>query len=207
MNQYVQYGCGLCAPPTWRNFDASPTLRLQKIPIMRRFFMTEEFPRFPENVEYGDIVKGLPVPSNYCRAIFCSHVLEHLALDDFCRALKNTYSYLENRGIFRFVLPDLEQLARNYLDSEEVNASYLFMVSSCLGKSSRPRGWKGFLREFLGNSAHLWMWDFRSLFAELEKVGFREIRRAKFADSKEPLFHDVEDRDRWINSLCIECVK
>jgi len=24
---YVQYGCGFCAPATWRNFDASPTLR------------------------------------------------------------------------------------------------------------------------------------------------------------------------------------
>ena len=26
-NIYVQYGCGLCAPKEWVNFDVSPTLR------------------------------------------------------------------------------------------------------------------------------------------------------------------------------------
>src|SRR5262245_22988509 len=30
---YVQYGCGLSAPDDWLNFDASPTLWLQLIPV------------------------------------------------------------------------------------------------------------------------------------------------------------------------------
>ncbi|HEX8242224.1 MAG TPA: hypothetical protein VF541_01965 [Longimicrobium sp.] len=29
---HAQYGCGPCAPAGWRNFDASPTLRLQRLP-------------------------------------------------------------------------------------------------------------------------------------------------------------------------------
>ena len=32
--KYVQYGCGLSAPNEWINFDVSPTLRIQKIPII-----------------------------------------------------------------------------------------------------------------------------------------------------------------------------
>ena len=207
MNEHVHYGCGLQAPPTWRNFDASPTLRLQKVPLLRRYLLSGKYPIFPRNVEYGHIVKGLPVSANSCRAIYCSHVLEHLALDEFRIALKNTYSYLESKGVFRLVVPDLEQLARNYLDSKDVNASYLFMENSGLGKKTRHSGPEGFLRDFFGNSSHLWMWDFRSLSTELQQVGFKEIRSARFGDSKDSRFHDVEDEDRWTSSFCIECVK
>ncbi|MCI5142460.1 MAG: methyltransferase type 11, partial [Candidatus Electrothrix sp. ATG1] len=31
--QFIHYGCGLSAPESWLNFDASPTLRLQRIPL------------------------------------------------------------------------------------------------------------------------------------------------------------------------------
>jgi hypothetical protein len=207
MNKYVQFGCGLCAPLSWRNFDASPTLRLQKVPLLRRFFMNEKYPIFPKNVEYGNIVKGLPVNKESCRAIFCSHVLEHLSLNDFRVAIKNTYLYLEKGGLFRFIVPDLEKLAREYINSNEVNASYQFMEKTRLGKRTRESNMMGFLREFLGNSHHLWMWDFKSLNHELQDVGFIEIRPAEFGDSEEPLFKDVEDKNRWIDSLCIQCKK
>lgn len=33
---FIQYGCGLSAPNDWINFDASPTLRIQKFPILGR---------------------------------------------------------------------------------------------------------------------------------------------------------------------------
>lgn len=206
-DRYVQYGCGLCAPLTWRNFDASPTLRLQKIPLLRRFFLNGAYPVFPSNVEYGNIVKGLPVRSNSCRAIFCSHVLEHLALQDFRIAVRNTYSYLEPDGLFRLIVPDLEKLAGDYVNSKDADASHRFMERSRLGRRSRASSLAGFLREFLGNSSHLWMWDFTSLSAEMRNAGFREIRRAEFGDSDELYFRDVEDEGRWIDAFCMECVK
>lgn len=207
MHQYVQYGCGLCAPVTWRNYDASPTLRLQSIPVLGRLFMGGQFPVFPKNVEYGDIVKGLPLTTGSCRAIYCSHVLEHLALEVVPTALVHTHFYLEHDGIFRFVLPDLEQLAQDYLGSVDPDASHVFMRQSCLGKKSRQFGLKRFLREWLGNSAHLWMWDFKAIEKELQKVGFREIRRAYYGDSQDPQFKEVEDKGRWQNCLGIECVR
>lgn len=86
---FVQYGCHHCAPKTWQNFDASPTLRFERFPILGKLY-TKNPTRFPENVEYGDIVKGLPLPSNSCDGVYASHVLEHLALEDIRVALKNT---------------------------------------------------------------------------------------------------------------------
>ena len=80
--QYIQYGSGWCAPKGWRNFDASPTLRFERIPILGRLY-TENQERFPKNVEYGDIISGLPVSDNSCQVVYCSHILEHLALEDF----------------------------------------------------------------------------------------------------------------------------
>ena len=74
----VQYGCGWYAPEGWRNFDASPTLRFERIPLLGRLY-TKNTERFPENVEYGDIVAGLPISDNSCQAVYCSHILEHLA--------------------------------------------------------------------------------------------------------------------------------
>src|SRR5882724_7131927 len=32
--EYVHYGCLFCAPESWLNFDASPTLRFERIPIL-----------------------------------------------------------------------------------------------------------------------------------------------------------------------------
>jgi hypothetical protein len=110
-------------------------------------------------------------------------------------------------GIFRFVLPDLEQLARNYINSSDVGASICFMEQSGLGRKTRTRGIEGFFREWLGNSFHFWMWDFKSISLELEQVGFKRIRRAEFGDSKEPHFADVEDLGRWKICLGVECVK
>jgi hypothetical protein len=201
---YLQYGCGLSAPPGWRNFDASPTLRLQRVPVLGRLVAGGEYPRFPGNVEYGDIVRGLPVPAGSCRAIYCSHVLEHLALEDCRKALANTWQCLERDGRFRLVLPDLEQIARDYVSSDGPRASVRFMEQSGLGKTARPAGLKGLLRDWLGNSSHLWMWDFKALSAELRQTGFRDVRRAEYGDSEDPRFREVEDADRWRNGVGIE---
>ena len=60
---YVQYGCGLCAPPGWVHFDISPTLRLQRLPIIGAVFAARGSVKFTTNVRYGDIVRGLQLPS------------------------------------------------------------------------------------------------------------------------------------------------
>ncbi|MBN2303577.1 MAG: methyltransferase domain-containing protein [Anaerolineae bacterium] len=203
----VQYGCGLCAPTTWRNFDISPSMRLQRLPIIGRFFKGGRFPDWPANVEYGNIVTGLPVAPNSCRAIYCSHVLEHLALDEFRRALQHTYRYLEPGGVFRFVLPDLEFFIKRYLMSDQPDAALKFVGNTRLGRTTRPRGLRGLLHCALSNSAHLWMWDFKGLSHELQQAGFVDIRRAEFGDSALPYFQDVEDPAKWPNRLGIECMK
>jgi SAM-dependent methyltransferase len=207
---YVQYGCGLCAPEEWINFDISPTLRIQKIPVLGDLIKGKTTVVFPANVKYGDIVKGLPVPDDSCDAVFCSHTLEHLSLEDFKTALTNTYRILKPGGIFRCIVPDLEVAAREYiqgLDAGRKDASIQFLSSVLLGQHSRPRGLKQLVKSALGNSHHLWMWDVHSLSLELEKAGFRNIRPCTFDDSNDPMFRLVESEGRYWHAAAIECIR
>src|ERR1700722_239959 len=191
MGIYVQYGCGLSAPAAWINFDISPTLRIQKTPIINVLLKNQMNTRFPENVRYGDIVKGLPIDANSCDGLYCSHVLEHLSLQDFRKALRNSYKILKTGGIFRCVVPDLEYAARNYLqrlDNAESDASIQFMSGTLLGTEKRPRGLKEQIGNMFGNSHHLWMWDRKSLSEELKAAGFQSVRPCKFNDSSDEMF-------------------
>ncbi len=134
-------------------------------------------------------------------------MLEHLALDDFDTALKNSYSYLEPGGVFRFALPDLEQLARTYLDDPDPDASMRFMQDTYLGTKHRARGLRGLVVYSLGNSAHLWLWDEKSMAKKLAEHGFKDIRRARFGDAEDPRFNDVEEESRFTGCLAMQCRK
>lgn len=203
---YVQFGAGLCGPEDWTNFDVSPTLRLQRLPLVGGLFGGIG-PKFPKTVRYGDVIRGLPVAENSCDAIYCSHVLEHLSLADFRTALRNTYKYLKPGGRFRFVLPDLEQLISDYQASGGSDAAMKFMKDSYLGHESRKKGLAGLLRSSIGNSAHLWMWDYKAMEDELAKAGFVNIRRASYGDSGDAHFDSVEVEGRWQGALGVECFK
>ena len=115
-SKYVQYGCGFTAPGEWTNYDASPTLRFERLPFLGKLY-TRNKQRFPQNVKYGDIVAGLPEATDSCDGIYCSHVLEHLAYQDFLMALKNTWLILKPGGKFRGVVPDLKSAVQRYMDN------------------------------------------------------------------------------------------
>lgn len=203
---YVQYGSAWCAPEGWLNFDVSPTMRLERIPLVGRLIRRNPQP-FPPNVKYGDIVRGLPLEEGSCSCIYCSHVLEHLSLEDFRTALRNTHVLLKENGIFRFVVPDLRILATRFVNDESSASALRFMQVTGLGQEKRERGLQKFVVEWLGNTRHRWMWDYPSIATELEKAGFRNIRRAYFHDSNDPMFLKVEEKERWEDCLGVECVK
>jgi SAM-dependent methyltransferase len=195
----VQYGCGLSCPEGWINFDASPVLRLQKLPVVGGVVRRYTTP-FPPAVRYGDIVGGLPFPDNSVDHVYASHVLEHLSLSDFERAVQNTHRMLKQGGVFRLIVPDLEYRARRYLekiDGGDSAASIWFMRATLLGLEKRPRSIMGFARNLIGNSAHLWMWDRHSIAEVLTKVGFINVRRCQIGDSLISAFTAVEEEDRF----------
>jgi SAM-dependent methyltransferase len=204
--EYIHYGGSWAgpAPAEFINFDASPTLLFERIPVVGRLY-TKNAARFPINVAYGDITKGLPLEPGKAKGVYCSHVLEHLALDDCRAALANTRNLLSSGGLFRFVLPDLRFLVNRYHGGHI--SSLEFISETGLGSLRRPRGFRGLLEGVLGNSTHLWMWDEEAMMIELINAGFSQSRRAHYGDSKDPMFKLVEDKGRWQDCLGFECTK
>lgn len=202
----VQFGCAWCAPRGWRNFDASPALRFEKIPVIGRLY-TKNHARFPDNAEYGDVVKGLPFRDGSVDVVYCAHVLEHLSLEDARTALAETFRILRPGGVFRMVPPDLEAAIRNYQNKPGPGAAHRFMEETLLGEKKRARGIMAFLDAWIGFSRHRWMWDFETLRMELELAGFTGVRRAVMGDSVLADFSDIEESARWTGFLGAECVK
>ena len=208
MSLNVQYGCGLSAPDGWKNFDSSPTLRLQKLPLIGRFIKKVEFsPR----ILYGDILKRLPgISLQSCDAIYCSHVLEHLCLEDCRAAIQNTFNLLKEEGVFRCVVPDLESAINKYTDrlnSGVLTAGNSFMYDTLLGIDRRPKSLKEKIIFLLGNSHHLWMWDKYTLEEELKNAGFSSVRMCFFNDSINKDFYYVEEISRFNGAIAFEAIK
>lgn len=210
---YLHIGCGITVSDQWLNMDTSPTLRLSKIPIVGSMIGSLlKAPKWPQSVQCGNIVKGLSLPRGSCSLIFASHVLEHLGLQDFHKALEHLHFYLRPNGILRIIVPDLECYLKIYdeqlRDKKLVpQAACQFMINSHLGCSGSRSGIFRRLREALANSRHQWLWDFYSLSDALVQHGFAKIRRSRFGDGSHPLFKLVEEEHRFKNAICLEATK
>jgi len=92
----VNVGCGEVCHPDWVNLDVSPS--------------------HPGVLPY-DLRKGLPFPDAHCDACYSSHVLEHMGRDEAERFLRECHRVTKPKGVVRIVVPDLEDVARAYLDA------------------------------------------------------------------------------------------
>ena len=206
---YLNIGCGYKAPAGWLNVDSSPTARIEKLPLVGALLgkLSGNPMQFPDNVRYGNIISGRFLPDDSVDAVYASHVLEHLALNDMRSALANIYRMMRPGGTIRAIVPDLAARAEAYViraRAGDVDAAESFMRSCYLGRETRPRGLIGNVRSVFGGSDHLWMWDEASMRRELERVGFTDIRRASFGDSPDPMFAAVEDPTRFIDDGVVE---
>lgn len=93
--QMLNLGCGRQFHPAWVNVDLVP---------------------INQSVCKVDISRGLPFSDNRFDAIYHSHLLEHLDHNQGQMLIGECFRALKPGGILRIVVPDLEQIARLYLD-------------------------------------------------------------------------------------------
>ncbi len=97
--QLLNVGCGRHFHPAWRNLDVTS---------------------FDPAVESCDLRTGLPAPDSQYDMVYHSHVLEHLSPADGRALISECYRVLKPGGILRIAVPDLEQIARLYLQHLEL---------------------------------------------------------------------------------------
>lgn len=216
---YVQFGAGNEAIPGWLNFDSSMTLRIQKMFLVGRLLRSRLNCVFDDDIRYGDIVRGLPVPLESVDGLFGSHILEHLTYTDFSAALKNSYSCLKPGGRFRIIVPDLAAYIIRYQEaktSEDAvrrrRAAYEFCKDTGLGGEAARRTLFARALDCFSNSRHHWMWDYEGLAHALADHGFTGITRFKKGACEDNMFLQLE-RDhqfgdgKMVYGLAVECRK
>jgi len=98
MSRLLNFGCGGVVHPAWVNMDAVPVAA---------------------GVIAHDLRKGFPYANESFDAVYGSHVLEHLEPTGAARLLRECWRILKPDGIARIAVPDLEAIARLYLESLE----------------------------------------------------------------------------------------
>ncbi len=94
----LNIGCGYVFHPDWINIDLVST---------------------SEHVMACDIKKGLPFEDQSIDAIYSSHVIEHLTRKEAENIMKEITRVIKPMGILRIAVPDLERIAREYLEALE----------------------------------------------------------------------------------------
>jgi predicted SAM-dependent methyltransferase len=102
MTRLLNIGCGATFHGDWVNVDAAPAS--------------------PDVIAH-DLASGLPFPDGHFQAVYASHVLEHFDPDGGMRLLRDCHRVLQPGGIARIVVPDLEPIAKSYLQSLEAAAN------------------------------------------------------------------------------------
>ncbi|MDX1976967.1 MAG: methyltransferase domain-containing protein [Pseudanabaenaceae cyanobacterium bins.68] len=92
---YLNLGCGNTFDSHWINLDVSPSAK---------------------EVKKWDVREGLPFDNDSIDACYSSHVFEHLNIDEARKLLSECIRVLKPEGIIRLVVPDLEAIAKIYLD-------------------------------------------------------------------------------------------
>jgi len=90
----INLGCGAHSIDGWMNVDSRKT---------------------GDNVIVHDLHQGVPFEDNSIDVVYHSHVLEHFARSDATFFLRECYRVLKPGGVIRIVVPDLEELCREYL--------------------------------------------------------------------------------------------
>jgi SAM-dependent methyltransferase len=96
--RYLNIGCGRRYHRDWVNLDldsADPA-------IIRH-----------------DVTRGMPFESSQFEAVYHSHLLEHLKPEQGERLINECFRILKPEGTLRIVVPDLERIARLYLETHE----------------------------------------------------------------------------------------
>jgi len=175
----INLGCGRTPTKGWKNFDNSYSLRLGKIPFLPelllkcRIILPEQYDYIQftrmHAIDYGDIIRGLPVENSSAEVIYSSHVLEHLDRREVDLYLKEARRILCPGGLLRLVVPDLSLM----IDKYNLNLDADALITELYLSQDRPRTFAQRLRAtIVGSRNHQWAYDGSSLSQVLLRNGF-----------------------------------
>ena len=96
--RYLNLGCGTRFCPDWENVDFASTT---------------------PGVRAHNLLEGIPFPDTSFDLVYHSHILEHFPKKQALAFLRECHRVLMPGGVIRIAVPDLERIARFYLEALE----------------------------------------------------------------------------------------
>lgn len=156
--------------------------------------------RYQPGVDIVDNIQFLrKIENNSIELIYSSHVLEHVSRWNIHSVISRWYDLLIPKGILRIAVPDFESICRYYLKTGKLNDVCGMLYGG---------------QDYDENNHH-WVWDFNLLANDLEKAGFKQIKRYDWKLTDHCMIDDYSqsylphmDKDNGqLMSLNIEAVK
>lgn len=92
----LNLGCGNTYHKKWTNID---------------FISNSEY------VQTHNLLKGIPFSENSFDVVYHSHVLEHFSKNDGINFIQECFRVLDINGVLRIAVPNLEEIAKEYLEN------------------------------------------------------------------------------------------
>lgn len=160
---------------------------------------------------------NIKLPDESCEVVFCSHVFEHIPHTRLPVVLSEINRILRPGGILRLLTPDLETIAKAYVEKNEdffrqakeedeslrTDLGFGGMLMNFIVSPGQDTAlFDRNLRTFIAGYAHIYSYDYSMLETMLRKLGYSP-KKARFNDSeipelKEPL-HVVGLEKKWQN--------
>jgi predicted SAM-dependent methyltransferase len=151
-----------------------------------------------------DAARPWPFPDGCARAVRSEHMVEHLTWDEAAFCIREMYRVLEPGGVCRICTPDLEGIARAYLERDphvlDVHREHGYLAPT----------WSHLPNNYLRMWGHRYVFDAESLTVLLDEAGFREVERTRFGQSRHAVLdktdsHDPEELEPLV--VCVDAVK
>lgn len=151
-----------------------------------------------------DASKPWPLPDGCARAVRAEHMIEHLSWDEAALCIREIARVLEPGGLCRICTPDLEGIARAYLERDTR------ILTAHRKDGYVAPTWSHMPNNYLRMWGHNFVFDFDALRFLLEGAGFEQVERTGFNESRHELLegtdtHDMGELERLV--VCVDAVK
>jgi predicted SAM-dependent methyltransferase len=207
----LNLGSGPRAVPGWVNIDRSPNVWLDRAPVLKRamhrarVLSDAHMAPWDREVQRHDI-RRLPYGNATVDAVYTSHVLEHLHMQEARRVVGEAARVLRPGGVLRIASPDAERLARDFvaaLDAGDPAAGWRFNERLLAHPVAPTLGVRRLVGK-LGAHTHLWQPTFDMVADMCRDAGLTDVVRREFRDGACPDLSVVETR---MDSFFVEATK
>lgn len=151
----------------------------------------------PRGAIRWDLRNPLPVESGTVSHIFCEHFIEHVTFPEATELLAECHRVLRPGGILRISTPDLQMVINQYLAGR---------LCEWIDVGWEPSTPCQMVNEGMRLWGHQFVYDAAELTRILEEIGFHEVARVPWRESKHQDLAGLECRP-FHGEIIVEAVK